>query len=372
MNKAIHAFVYLFLILAGAGLWFEIQLNAKRTLLTDRNRMQEEYFIKVAKTVEKDDAPKDATVELKKDVSPVEARHVDSPEMENVLEEYKPYLETQNLDTFNWDNESAKTQLRTVYVMDAEGKPKMDGNRPLMRGPGTEHDILEKLLEAAMKQQARLNTTRAELAKLRGVLEENIDELNKLKPVAREDKVTITKKEEQIEKLEGEKSELENQIVKIKAQIDELNGEITSLRDEVQTAKDEAAAKAEDLEKSEKLVAKLTKQLEEAYQTKGGSTAGGAGAATSIPVGDKGKVVKIDNVNMFAVIELTPEAMHELKGNDTNAQMPRLEFSVKRDGEFIGRIRIRQEVAGKNFAICDVLANWCQGEINVGDVVFAD
>ena len=55
MNNALHVFVYLFLLLAGAGLWFEIQLNEKRTLLTDRNRMQEDYLVRLAKTVEKAD-----------------------------------------------------------------------------------------------------------------------------------------------------------------------------------------------------------------------------------------------------------------------------------------------------------------------------
>ena len=40
MNKALHVLVYFFLVLAGTGLFFEIQLNAKRALLTDRNRMQ--------------------------------------------------------------------------------------------------------------------------------------------------------------------------------------------------------------------------------------------------------------------------------------------------------------------------------------------
>ena len=46
MNKALHAFVYLFLALAGTALFFEIQLNEKRAELTDRNRMQEEYFVR--------------------------------------------------------------------------------------------------------------------------------------------------------------------------------------------------------------------------------------------------------------------------------------------------------------------------------------
>ena len=48
MNKALHALVYVFLLLAGAALFFEIQLNAKRSLLTDRNQLQEDYLVRIA------------------------------------------------------------------------------------------------------------------------------------------------------------------------------------------------------------------------------------------------------------------------------------------------------------------------------------
>ena len=51
MNKALHVFVYLFLALAGAGLYFESQLNAQRELLTRRSRLQEDYFVKLAATI---------------------------------------------------------------------------------------------------------------------------------------------------------------------------------------------------------------------------------------------------------------------------------------------------------------------------------
>ena len=52
MNKALHVLVYLFLILSATSLWFEIELNKKRELLRDRQRIQEEYLIKIASTVE--------------------------------------------------------------------------------------------------------------------------------------------------------------------------------------------------------------------------------------------------------------------------------------------------------------------------------
>jgi len=376
MNKFLHVLVYLFLVLAGAALFFELELNKKRTELTDRNLMQEEYVIKIAKTVEKTDPAKDASFEIKKDVSPVEAKLVDVPDMENLLEDYQAPLEQVNLETYNWDNQSDRNQLRTVYVLDAEGKPVMDGTEFLKRGKGTEDELLNRLFESAKTQQARLNTTRAALTELRGKLENVVNELNKLKPVARQDKVTIVEKNEKIAKLEAEKADLENQITKLKSQIDELNAEITSLKDEVAAAKDETEAAKEEVAKQQKLVEQLKKLLAESIQTQGGKAQGVA--VTSLPAGDKGKIVEADNENMFAIVEFTDDAMKELRGEALNAPLPALELGVKRTGfkgaagEFVGRIRLRQEVKGKNFVICDILGAWEQDKVQIDDVIFAD
>jgi len=377
MNKALHVLVYLFLILSAAALWFEIELNKKRTLLTDRNRLQEEYVIKIASTVEKVEPNKDATTETKKDVSPIEAKIVDIPETENVLEDYNFYLEQSNLETFSWDNPETKKQLRNVYVLDFEGNIVMDGNVPETKGPGTERELLEMLLDGASKMQAKLNTTRAELVKLHKILDEQVEELNKLKPLARADKVTIVEKNEKIAKLEEIKADLENQIVKIKAQIDELNAEITSLKDEVVTAQDETAAAKEELQKSQKLVEQLKKLIQEMIAERNRNT-GGADKLNSIPTGDKGTIVEADNENMFVIVEFDAKTMKELKGDNLDHPIPNLELGVKRPGfhgeagEFIGRIRLRQEVREKNYVICDILGAWKQGDIQPGDIIFAD
>ena len=376
MNKALHVLVYLFLILSAAALWFEIELNKKRTLLTDRNRLQEEYVIKIASTVEKVEPNKDATTETKKDVSPIEAKIVDIPETENVLEDYNFYLEQSNLETFSWDNPETKKQLRNVYVLDFEGNIVMDGNVPETKGPGTERELLELLLDGASKMQSKLNTTRAELVKLHKIIDEQVEELNKIKPLARQDKVTIVEKNEKIAKLEEVKADLENQIVKIKAQIDELNAEITSLKDEVVTAQDETAAAKDELEKSQKLVEQLKKLIQEILAKS--TPDGGDRNITSIPAGEKGKVVEADNENMFAIVEFDAKTMKELKGDNLDHPIPNIELGVKRPGfhgeagEFIGRIRLRQEVREKNYIICDILGAWKQGDIQPGDIIFAD
>ena len=377
MNKALHVLVYLFLILAAAALVFEFQLNAKRSLLTDRNRLQEEYLIKLARTIEQKAPEKAPALELKLDSSPVEAKIVDIPETENVLSDYNFPLEEPNLETYDWESQQIREQLRAVYVLDFEGKPVMDGNRPLMTGTGTEDELLSQLFESSKAMQQKLNNTRAELTKLRGILADEVEEINRLKPEARQDKVTIVEKSEKIAKLEEDKTNLENQIVKIKAEIDELNAEITSLKDEVATAKDETEVAKEELEKSQKLCEQLKKLLKQALLTQGGNTERGT-AVESISAGEKGKVIQADNENMFAIVEFSDTAMKELKGGDVNRPLPALELGVKRAGfsgaagEFVGRIRIRQEVKGKNYVICDILSAWEQDKLQANDVIFAD
>ena len=374
MKKLLHVLVYVFLVLAGAALYFELQLNDKRTELTARNRMQEDYLVRIARTIEKSEPDKNAVFEIKKDSSPVEARIVDSPDMEDTLEDYQAPLEQANLETYNW--ESSREQLRQVFVLDGEGKPMMDGNEPMTRG-SPEEKLLSTLLESAKNQQAKLNSTRAALTELRGKLESSVGEINKLKPDGRQDKVTIEEQKEKIAKLEEEKADLENQITKIKAQIDELNGEITSLKDEVTTAKNETEDYKEKLAQSQKLVEKLKDMIAKMIPTQSAKGSGGV-AISSIPAGDKGKVVKVDAECGFAIVEFTDEAMKQLKGEDLNNPLPLIELGIKRPGfqgeagEFVGRIRLRQEVQGKNYVICEILEAWSYSKAAEGDVVFAD
>ena len=105
---------------------------------------------------------------------------------------------------------------------------------------------------------------------------------------------------------------------------------------------------------------------------------GERGTITSLPAGNKGKLIEVDNENMFAIVEFSDAALKELKGDDLRTPVPQLEFGLRRTGfngpagEFVGRIRLRQEVKGKNYVICDILGAWEQASAEVGDLVFAD
>ena len=378
MNKVLHVLVYVFLVLAAAALYFELQLNAKRSELTDRCRLQEGCIVKLARTIEKGEPDKNAVFEMKMDSSPVEARLVDAPDMTNLLEEYPASLEQANLETYNFDG--AREQLRSVHQLDPDGKPVMDGDRPMTDGSQADK-MLGKLFESAKAQQSRLNSTRAALTDLRGKFETVVSDVNRMKAEARQDKVTIDEQNAKIAEIEAERTALESAATKAKAQVDELSSEVASLKDEVNTAKDETEAAKEDLAKAKTLVEQLKKLLQESIQTTGQQNANASAnvAVSTISAGsNKGKVVDADNENMFAIVEFSNETMKELKGEDLSKPLPQIEFGVRREGykgaagEFVGRIRIRQEVKGKNYVICDILGAWEQDKLAANDVLFAD
>lgn len=380
MNKALHALVYVTLVVAAAALFFEIQLDGKRELLKDRNRQLEDYIVKISNTIEKSDAAKPASLpEARKDVSAVEAKLVDSPETENVLEDYPVQLEEANLDTLKWDDKE-RIQLRQLYKLDGEGNKIPDAANPgdfVKKGAGTAQELLDQLFERAKAQQAKLNTTRAELANVRTKLEALVNDYNKLKPEGRQDKVTIEEKKAQIEELGQAKAAVEEQLTKTKSQIDDLNAEIKSLKDERDSAKDETEAVKEDLAKTQKLVDQLKKLLQN-QPARQQTVASGAVNVAPLTVGNKGKIVEVNSKLMFAVIEFDEDAMKELLGPERQNALPQLEMGIRRTGfqgpagEYVGRLRLRQSVAGKNFVIADLLGDWLQTEVKKGDVVFAE
>ena len=386
MNKLLHAIVYLILIVAVAALVFEKSLFDKRSLLGDRNRAMEDYIVRLARTIEKADAPRPMTVpEAKKDISPIEARQVDTPEMENVLEEYPAQLEAQNLETFNWDTSAVRLQLRQLYMLGPDGQPVPDAanyNKPMTKGKGTMAELMDQLFERAKAQQATLNNTRAALIEIRGKLETAVSEYNKLKPDARQLKVTEEELKQKITQLGQEKQTLEEQVTKLKSRVEEQTGEITSLKDEVSTAKDETEAAKEEnaaLEKKVKQLQKLMQQMAQQQNQASGAASGGPGTSvTSLPAGEKGKISAVDNKLMFCVIEFTDEAMKEMLGPERQGTLPALKLGVRRKGfkgpagEFVGKVSLRQSVSGKNFVIADILGDWSQAPVEKGDVIFSE
>ena len=381
MNKALHALVYVILVIAAAALYFEYNLYGKKELLKDRNRQLEDYLVKISNTIEKSDAAKPATSpEARKDVSPVEAKIVDTPETENVLEEYQAQLEEQNLETMKWDDKE-RMQLRQYYKVDGEGNRIPDAANPgdyVKKGPGTAQELLDQLFDRAKAQQAKLNTTRAALAEMRTKVEGLVADYNKIKPECRQEKVAAEEKKGQITELEQDKASAQDQLTKIKGQIDDLNAEIKSLKDEVASAKDETEAVREDLQKKTEYADKLKELLKNAVAAPVQRGPAASTDAVQLTAGCKGKIIDVNTKLMFAIVEFSDDAIAELLGADRQNPLRPTEMGLRRKGfqgpagEYVGRIRLRQAVQNKNFIIADILGDWQQAQVEKGDEVFAE
>ena len=380
MNKALHALVYVILAVAGAALFFEIKLYQKRELLSERNDQFADSIVKVAGTIEKANAaaPANTEHEAHQDVSPVEAKEVDTPQKKNLLEEYNWVLEAANNETFNWGS-GERAQLRVLYKLDDEGNKIPDPGYPgsfVKSGPGTAQELLDQLFERAKAQRANLDTTRAELKQLRQKLEGLVREYNERLVDARKDKVTIVKHEGTIADLEDQKKAVEEQLQKTKAQVEEQNAEIASLKDEVTNAKEETEAVKEDLAKLEKTKEQLVQLLKKQAASQSVAAATPGSAVTSLPAGDKGKLVYVNNELMFAIVQFSDEAMQELLGPERQNPLPPLEMGIvrRKDGaaKYIGHVRLRQIIQGKNYVMADILRNWEQAKAEKDDVIISE
>lgn len=380
MNKALHALVYVILAVAGAALFFEIKLYQKRELLSERNDQFADSIVKVAGTIEKANAaaPANTEHEAHQDVSPVEAKEVDTPQKKNLLEEYNWVLEAANNETFNWGS-NERAQLRVLYKLDDEGNKIPDPGYPgsfVKSGPGTAQELLDQLFERAKAQRANLDTTRAELKQLRQKLEGLVREYNERLVDARKDKVTIVKHEGTIADLEDQKKAVEEQLQKTKAQVEEQNAEIASLKDEVTNAKEETEAVKEDLAKLEKTKEQLVQLLKKQAASQSVAAAAPGAAVTSLPAGDKGKLVYVNNELMFAIVQFSDEAMQELLGPERQNPLPPLEMGIvrRKDGAatYVGHVRLRQIIQGKNYVMADILRNWEQAKAEKDDVIISE
>ena len=382
MNKAVHALVYVILAVAGVALYFEMNLFEKKELLKDSNEQLRNCIVKLSSFIEAEDAPADKPIEVGIDKEPREAREVDDPQLTELLDDYHPEYEKSNLKLMKWGDAQA-VQLRKLYDLDSDGNKKPDPATPgkfVTKGPGTAQELVDKITERAGKQYDKLNRTRTELAKVRTKIQELAGEYNKLPKEIRLNKIEIEKKEKEIEKLTGEKKAVEDELQKSKGEVEELKAEVTSLKDEVSAAKDETEAVKEDLNKAKETVERLTNMLktQTAPRVASGSAAAGGGQLTN---GDKGKISAVDNERLYAVVKFEDAALDELIGAERNGALPPHEMLVirtvkgaegKDSSKIVGKIRLRQWTPKTNLVTVDILQDWQQAPIEVGDVIRPD
>ena len=382
MNKAVHALVYVILAVAGVALYFEMNLFDKKELLKDSNEQLRNCIVKLSSFIEAEDAPADKPIEVGIDKEAREAREVDDPQLTELLDDYHPEYEKSNLKLMKWGDAQA-VQLRKLYDLDSDGNKKPDPATPgkfVTKGPGTAQELIDRIIERAGKQYDKLNRTRTELAKVRTKIQELAGEYNKLPKEIRLNKIEIEKKEKELEKLAEEKKTVEDELQKSKSEVEELKAEVTSLKEEVTAAKDETEAVKEDLNKAKETVERLTNMLktQTAPRVASGSAAAGGGQLTN---GDKGKISAVDNERLYAVVKFDDAALDELIGAERNGALPPHGMLVVRavkgaDGteswKIVGKVRLRQWTPKTNLVTVDILQDWQQAPIEVGDVIRPD
>ncbi|MEI7898795.1 MAG: hypothetical protein WCK89_00965 [bacterium] len=335
----------------------------------------EDQVVKLAKTIEAADAADATAPDIKKDVSDVTDRAIDNPDKEAVLEGYPIKLEQQNLPTIDFGSIDKRLQLRSYFVLNAEGKYVLDplDNKPTTKGPGSMQELLDQVLERANAQQATLNKTRAELPKLREKLTAAVEEINKLKIDGRATKIELKAANELIVSLKAEIEGLEARVAKLTAEKKELAAELADAKNEIEVLNEAKVTLTEDLANAQKLIKELKKCL---MGTPTGNPLEGGSTVTSLSAGDKGTIIEANDALKFVIIDFSNDAITEMLGPERQNAMPQLEMNVRRTGrqsaagEFVTRIKLRQIVRGRNLVVADILNDWQQAPVEKGDVVF--
>ncbi len=368
MNMVLRILVILTLVLNGVALWFATSLYGKRNLLIDRNLRFKDFAVEIVKAfempTEEGEATEAAGDRVSRDVSDVSLATADiAPDYSDFWESYNQGLETLTSKTYRIPNEA---DLDEVYILDAENKATLDPTgKPITKGSPMDTE-LRKIVDIATKQLLKLNSVREQLTKLREAYEDAVTELNTVKKDARQSLKTIQEKEETISTLESEKAQLESEVTGLKDQISTLESEKQSLQADLDKANEE-------IETHLAKIDQLNKTMEKLIQSGDRGATGTGAAVANILAGVKGTVARVDNTYNFCIITLTDEAYVELVGEEGERELPEVEYFVRHPGNedtVIGKIRLKTLTKDVKSVVCEILSDWKQGEVNVGDEIF--
>jgi len=376
MNTVIRVLVIVITLLGATALTFAIlNFNKRQTLLTKVATLVEQT-IKVAQTIEAQDAT-DATPLAKgqMDVSPVTDRVDGIVDKKNVFENYNANLETKNLPKLKFDSPEKKDQLYTLYAYEMDGEKRIikkdSMGLPVTTGPGTMQELLDQLLERAKNQNAKLETTRDALAKTRELVEDTVDALNKQKAEGRLVQRELTERKEEIVGLKDDKAKLQSEVTKLTSDKRELEAEVADMKSEVEQLQDKQAEMTNQLAGKELMITNLVDRLNKIGRGRDDVV----GQEVVLTAGDKGKIVETNDEYKFAIIEFSPAAMAEMLGKEGKT-VPSLNMSIRRQGresasgDFVAKVKLRHSVKDKNLVVADILTDWQQTSVEKGDVVF--
>lgn len=387
MGKVLKVFVIIIFLLAIAAAYLAHSLFGKRELLTARTLTLQRGIEQVSRTIEAEQPEEPSIVQNfpEKDISPVSEPLTGNPRRTQFWQNYRPELEQLDQDMLNIG--ARRRELMSYYRRDpVTNKREIDPvtGAPVTDGPGTMRGVIEDIVTAAGNQYNVLTATRQQLKMLREELVATINEFNDMKEDLRE-------KNEAIEDLEQEKQELENsataaqrEVALEKERTRELERTIEDLEQEKLIMMEESDSLKFKNEELVEVVTGLRAQIEDmrsvaqgaqtTAMADGDQVATGA-ARVDLTVGQKGSVASVDDTHNFVVLNLDDAFVNELltAAESANGQLPMVELIVQRqvggDVEFIAKVRLTQLKQSANLAIGDVLMDWQQQPIRVGDEV---
>jgi hypothetical protein len=387
MGKVLRVLVVFILVLSIVALTLGSMLFAKRELLKGRTDKLEQGILRVARTLEATSpaVPQSPAVFPERDVSSVTAEVLETPTLGQFWVNYRQELE--QLDNPLLDMNAKRRELMSYYKIDpVTSKPEPDpvtGAR-IMDGPGTMQGVINEIIERAGEQYNLLTATRQQLKITRTELVEAIKDLNLQKKTLRERLVHIVTLNGEITKLNTTIADVRRELGQANERIQEQQLRVTDLEQEkllLEEEKDNLKIKVEELTASIKKI-QQSGAFGSGQSTAGGGTlavgrpaAGGdaeAGSAT-IAVGAKGRIVSVDQTHQFVVMEMEASFITELLAGSVDGRFPMVELLVQRGEEqpkFITKVRVTQLKQDMNLAIGDILTDWQQGPIEVGDVVY--
>ncbi|MGI6495572.1 MAG: hypothetical protein ACOX5G_05705 [Kiritimatiellia bacterium] len=380
MGNVLRVLVVLMFLLGLGALFLSIQNYGKRELLVGRTHQLEEGYIRLAKTIEAKDMPDVPPPELPlRDISPVTSREMENPEVSDFWDGYRFQLEppATAIPMLDLGTDENRFQLRQLYQIGSDGKVVPDSltGRPSQKGPGTMADLMDSTLKRAMAQSALLGTTRAELKKVREELVVVIEEFNSLKKAGRKDKKTIEDLNATISRLEDDKRQLAAKVSNLESQIDDLNEEVAEARLEVEKQLETISDFERQVKKLNEDIAKLTQRNLSVPTGVGIAAPAVTALEGQLTPGPCGTVVEANNDYRFAILRLDDRFLDELIGPQRDQPMPQAELLIHREGfnpdvgDMVAKVRLRQIVREKNLVVAEILVDWMQTSVMVGDTV---
>lgn len=371
MGKALRVLVVIFFLLTLGALTLAILLFGKRELLKGRTQRLERAVLELGPTIEADLAAPDRPAAFEaRDILPCSATPVDTPERSTFWNTYKLNLEVTDLKPVRVDH----TALMTYFKVGPDGAIEKDPvtGKKIVTGAGTMDAILADVVKKSADQLARLNETRIQLKRVREELVDAIRELNSTKRQLREALGTVVQRDQRIGSLEGQISQLNQKISELEEMQRALEGQIADKDHEIAKLNDAIVQKDNNLAAQKKEIDSLRARLKEIGVSGTEEGAGERTYAGKINPGDKGEIVSVNRDWNFVVMKVSDEFLGELLGPDRANALPTLDVMLKRkdSGQFVTKVRLVQVRTDELLIIGDILTNWEQAPVQVGDVVF--